>query len=150
MGFGNVMQNLHKLAKLSSSFSPEVPICLRSCVILALVFWSQIQTPWTFVKNEKPPLCLLFQLQFSVFWYHNQKFVLVFDIILHEFTLGSSKNILCLLHMCSAGLSLRAVTCHGRAHWMLRVLQVTIVHHTLSLLANCYRYTYTGYGWLRT
>ena len=37
MGFGNVMQNLHKLAKLSSSFSPEVPICLRSCVIHSLL-----------------------------------------------------------------------------------------------------------------
>ena len=51
------------------------------------------------------------------------------------------------------GLSLRAVThntCHGWAHWMLRVLQVTIVHCTLSLLANCYRCTYTGYGWLKT
>ena len=163
--FGNMIKHLHKLAKLSPSFSPEVHICLRSrikhlhlcfdhiskhlelplknpavpqfsisilgvwkcdqtlvqmfdilllksliiheaktkenhkcdgflkcdpklawisqtfpfiffrstylfeklCHTLALVFWSQIQTPWTFVKNEKPPLCLLFQLQFSVF-----------------------------------------------------------------------------------
>ena len=29
-GLRNVMQNLHKLAKLSPSFSSEVPICLRS------------------------------------------------------------------------------------------------------------------------
>ena len=52
-----------------------------------------------------------------------------------------------------AGLSLRAVTrntCHGWAQWLLRVLQVTIVHCTLSVLANCYRCTYTGYGWLKT
>ena len=51
------------------------------------------------------------------------------------------------------GLSLRAVThntCHGWAHWMLRVLQFTIVYCTLSLLANCYGCTYTGYGWLKT
>ena len=29
-GFGNVIQPLYKLAKLSPSFSPEVRICLRS------------------------------------------------------------------------------------------------------------------------
>ena len=37
-GFGNVIKHLHKLAKLSPSFSPEVGICLRSCITLALVF----------------------------------------------------------------------------------------------------------------
>ena len=31
-GFGNVIKHLHKLAKLSPSFSPEVRICLRSCI----------------------------------------------------------------------------------------------------------------------
>ena len=31
-GFGNVIKDLHKLAKLSPSFSPEVRICLRSCI----------------------------------------------------------------------------------------------------------------------
>ena len=30
--FGNVIQHLHKLSKLSPSFSPEVCICLRSCI----------------------------------------------------------------------------------------------------------------------
>ena len=31
-GFGNVIKHLYKLAKLSPSFSPEVRICLRSCI----------------------------------------------------------------------------------------------------------------------
>ena len=31
-GFGNVIKHLHKLAKVSPSFSPEVCICLRSCI----------------------------------------------------------------------------------------------------------------------
>ena len=31
-GFGNMIKHLHKLAKLSPSFSPEVRICLRSCI----------------------------------------------------------------------------------------------------------------------
>ena len=31
-GFGNVIKHLHKLAKLSPSFSSEVRICLRSCI----------------------------------------------------------------------------------------------------------------------
>ena len=31
-GLGNVIKHLHKLAKLSPSFSPEVRICLRSCI----------------------------------------------------------------------------------------------------------------------
>ena len=32
MIFGNVIQHLHKLARISPSFSPEVRICLRSCI----------------------------------------------------------------------------------------------------------------------
>ena len=32
-GFRNVIKHLHKLAKLSSSFFPEICICLRSCII---------------------------------------------------------------------------------------------------------------------
>ena len=31
-GFGNMIIHLYKLAKLSPSFSPEVRICLRSCI----------------------------------------------------------------------------------------------------------------------
>ena len=31
-GFGNMVKHLHKLVKLSPSFSPEVRICLRSCI----------------------------------------------------------------------------------------------------------------------
>ena len=31
-GFGNVIKHFHKLAKLSPSFSPQVRICLRSCI----------------------------------------------------------------------------------------------------------------------
>ena len=31
-GFGNVIKHLHKEAKLSLSFSPEVRICLRSYI----------------------------------------------------------------------------------------------------------------------
>ena len=31
-GFGNMIKHLHKLAKLSPLFSPEVRICLRSCI----------------------------------------------------------------------------------------------------------------------
>ena len=31
-GFGNMMKYLHKLAKHSPSFSPEVRICLRSYI----------------------------------------------------------------------------------------------------------------------
>ena len=31
-GFGNVIKPLQKIAKLSPSFSPEVRICLRSCI----------------------------------------------------------------------------------------------------------------------
>ena len=31
-GFGNMIKHLHKLAKLSPSSSPEVRICLRSCI----------------------------------------------------------------------------------------------------------------------
>ena len=31
-GFGNMMKHLHKLAKLSPSFSPEARICLRSYI----------------------------------------------------------------------------------------------------------------------
>ena len=31
-GFGNMIKHLHKFAKLSPSFSPEVHICFRGCI----------------------------------------------------------------------------------------------------------------------
>ena len=40
---GYCIKNLHKLAKLSPSSSPEVRICLRSCI--KLLCWISFQTP---------------------------------------------------------------------------------------------------------
>ena len=47
-GFGNVIKHLHKLAKLSPSFSPEVRICLRSHIKHS----HECQTPRTEVEER--------------------------------------------------------------------------------------------------
>ena len=59
-----MIQHLHKSAKLSPSFSPEVCICLRSC--MKHLHLCLITFPNTLNFCGKTQRCLAFQLPFSV------------------------------------------------------------------------------------